>query len=271
MRYDFLLFNPTCNFTAYHMYYFNQFMINRKLFLTVMFPLLAVYSFSQDTVWLSKTGIVTPKDAAARFQVVYKNKTDTQRVQLLRYLRDGSLQEELNFFPFTPTRVLEGIYKRYNNGQLVDERNYSNNKLNGAHKTYWSNGQLRRIDNYNDGIFTDGSCYKQDGTDTAWFVHHIPASFPGGNDSLRLFMARNFRYPAQASRDGIQGTVRVQFTITKEGNLEDIEVVNKVNPLLDGEALRIVKRMPTWIPAVQDGEYANMLFILPVVFRLSDD
>lgn len=245
-------------------------MFNRKLFLTFIFPLLAVYSFSQDTVWLSKTGMVTQKDSAARFNVVYKSKTDTQQVKVLRYLRDGSLQEELNFFPYAPTRVLEGVFKRYKNGQLSDERIYNKNKLNGAHKTYWPNGQLRRVDNYNDGTFIEGKCYKQDGTDTTWFTYEIQAGFPGGNDSLRLFMARHFRYPAEARRGEIQGTVRVQFTITKEGNLEDIEIVNKVNPLLDGEALRIVNRMPKWSPAVQDGEQVNMLFVLPVVFRLVD-
>lgn len=234
-----------------------------------MFPLLAVHSFSQDTVWLSKTGMVTQKDSAARFNVVYKNKTDTQRVQLFRYLRDGSLQEELNFFPYSPTRVLEGVFKRYKNGQLSEERMYSNNKLSGSHKTYWPNGQLRRLDNYNDGTWIEGKCYKQDGTDTAWFAFETRAAFPGGNDSLRLFIARNFRYPADARHNEIQGTVRVQFTITKEGRLEDIEIVNKVHPLLDGEALRIVKRMPQWVPAVQDGENVNMLFVLPVVFRLS--
>jgi hypothetical protein len=209
-------------------------MLNRKFLLTVIFPLLAVHSFSQDTVWLTKTGnTVSHKDSAVRFNVVFKNKTDTQQVRLLRYLQDGSLQEELNFFPYTPTRVLEGVFKRYNNGQLVDERLYSNNRLIGSHKTYWPNGQLKRIDTYNDGKFIEGKCYSQDGADTAWFAYEIQASFPGGNDSLRLFMAKHFRYPPEARKEGIEGTVKVKFTITKEGGLEDIEILNKVNPFLD--------------------------------------
>ena len=248
-----------------------QFMLHRKFLFTALTLAIAVHSFSQDTVWLSKTGTaITHKDSAARFNVIIKSNTDTQQVRMLRYLRDGSLLEELNFFPYRPTPVLEGVFKRYKNGQLVDERIYHKNRLTGSHKTYWPNGQLRRNDSYKDGEFIEGKCYGRDGADTVWFVHHIPASFPGGTDSLQLFMIRNFRYPPDAKRDGIEGTVRVRFTVSAEGNLEDIEVVNKVNPYLDREALRIVNRMPKWIPALQDGDKANMVFILPVVFRLSE-
>ena len=246
-------------------------MFKRKFFSTAFTLVIVVHSFSQDTIWLSKTGTtVSHKDSAARFNIIFKNKTDTQQVRLLRYLRDGTLQEELNFSPYRPTPVLQGVFRRYNNGQLVDERLYDNNQLTGSHKTYWPSGQLRRIDTYNDGTFVEGKCYGRNGADTAWFVHHVPASFPGGNDSLRLFMTRNFRYPNEAKKEGIEGTVRVKFTVSTNGSLEDIEVVNKVNPFLDSEALRIVNRMPKWIPALQDGDKADMVFILPVVFRLSE-
>lgn len=246
-------------------------MFDKNNLLTTLLLLLVIPSFSQDTVWFSKTGtITTHKDSAVRYNVVFKNKTDTQQVRILRYLQDGSLLEELNYFPYTPTPVLEGVFKRYNNGRLVDERLYGKNRLLGSHKTYWPNGQLKRIDTYIEGEFIEGKCYGRDGVDTAWFAYEIQATYPGGNDSLRVFMARNFRYPREAKMDGIEGTVRVKFTITKEGSLENIEVINKVNPLLDREALRIVNLLPKWIPAVQDGNKVNMVFILPVVFRLSN-
>lgn len=246
-----------------------KFLFHRKLLFTACTLAMVVHSFSQDTVWLSKTGsAITHRDSAARFNVVFKNNPDTQQVRLLRYLRDGSLLEELNFFPYRPIPVLEGVFKRFKNGQLVDERFYHKNKLTGSHKTYWPDGQLRRNDSYKDGEFIEGRCYGRNGADTVWFVHHLPAMFPGGTDSLKLFMTRNFFYPPDAKRDGIEGIVRVRFTVSAEGNLEDVEVVNKVNPYLDREALRIVNRMPKWIPAVQDGDKVDMVFTLPVVFRL---
>lgn len=227
--------------------------------------------YSQDTIWFSKIGReVFSRDSAERYNVVNKDKADTQKVKLVRYLKDGTLLEELNFYPYTPNRVLEGAFKRYSDGRIVQERSYTKNQLNGPFKTYWENGQLRRHDIYENGKFISGNCYGINGADTSWFEFEKSASYPGGMDSLRNYLARNLRYPYLAKVQDVQGTVRVQFTITKDGSLEDIFVVKPVDPSLDKEALRLVIQMPKWIPATQDGRLVNMYFILPVLFQLRE-
>jgi TonB family protein len=42
-----------------------------------------------------------------------------------------------------------------------------------------------------------------------------------------------------------------------------------VDPLLDAEALRVLKLMPDWKPGKQRGQAVNVRFTLPVVFRLT--
>jgi len=41
-----------------------------------------------------------------------------------------------------------------------------------------------------------------------------------------------------------------------------------VHPLLDAEALRVIKRMPKWKPGKANGEPVNVKYRLPITFKL---
>ncbi len=246
-------------------------MFIKKYFVSTIFLGVSVTAFSQDTVWISKKGTIIPsKDSADRYNVVYRSMADTQYVKVIRYLNDGAMLDETNYFPYNPKRIFHGVYRKYNDGNLVEERMYANNEQNGQHQTYWENGKLKRNDLYKNGKFISGKCYGIDGADTAWFAFEKSARFPGGNDSLRRYIAKYISYPSLVKLERIEGTVKIKFTITKDGSLEDIQVINSVHDLLDAAALRLVRQMPKWEPASQDGRFVKMYFILPVVFQLKE-
>jgi outer membrane biosynthesis protein TonB len=46
-------------------------------------------------------------------------------------------------------------------------------------------------------------------------------------------------------------------------------VERKVEPSLDAEAIRIVKKSAKWIPGKQDGKPVRVLYNLPIAFTLS--
>lgn len=93
--------------------------------------------------------------------------------------------------------------------------------------------------------------------------------FPGGMGALMKFISDTIRYPVEAQQKGIQGRVICNFVVMKDGSISDLQVVRGVDPLLDAEALRVLKLMPDWKPGKQRGQAVNVRFILPVVFRLS--
>ena len=95
-----------------------------------------------------------------------------------------------------------------------------------------------------------------------------PAVFQGGNDQLPIFLGKNIKYPDESRKKGVSGIVIIEFTITKDGNIEDVKVVKGVDPLLDNEAIRVVKLMPKWTPAENKGEKVNMNYTLPINFKL---
>ena len=93
--------------------------------------------------------------------------------------------------------------------------------------------------------------------------------FPGGNAAMIKFLGDNIKYPVEAQDKEIQGRVIVNFVVEKDGSLTDFNVVHGVDPLLDDEAVRVVKAMPNWTPGKQKGEVVRVRFTLPVVFSLS--
>jgi len=93
--------------------------------------------------------------------------------------------------------------------------------------------------------------------------------FPGGEKAIMRFLVNNIKYPLDAIRNNIQGRVIVNILVMKDGSISDVEILQSVHPSLDKEAIRVVKRMPKWIPGTKNGEPANIQFTLPIVFRLS--
>lgn len=105
--------------------------------------------------------------------------------------------------------------------------------------------------------------------DVATIVEDMP-QFKGGTNQLFLYLKNNLVYPKAASKMGISGTVYVNFTVDKDGSLKNVNVIKEVDPLLDKEAVRVVKSMPNWIPGKQKGKAVKVSYNLPVSFKLAD-
>lgn len=51
----------------------------------------------------------------------------------------------------------------FKNGQLKEDRDYTQGKRSGKFLTFWKNDNPRRIDLYEDGILMSGSCFNSEG------------------------------------------------------------------------------------------------------------
>lgn len=98
-------------------------------------------------------------------------------------------------------------------------------------------------------------------------VEKMPA-FPGGDKARVKFLVGNVKYPEKARKNGISGTVFVSFIVEKDGSISNVELLRGVNELLDNEALRVVKLMPSWEPGIQRGKPVRVQFHMPISFNL---
>ena len=105
--------------------------------------------------------------------------------------------------------------------------------------------------------------------ETFTVVEQMP-EYPGGMKALKGYLAENIQYPAECQRAGIQGRVIVQFVVKADGSLDNFEIKRSVNPLLDAEALRVIKTTPKWKPGTQHGKPVDVKFTIPVTFSLPD-
>ena len=93
--------------------------------------------------------------------------------------------------------------------------------------------------------------------------------FPGGQKALFDYLRFNTHYPKQAYRKGIQGRVVCQFVVKKDGKISKVEVVRSSgDKSLDREAVRVIRSMPKWKPAMYQGKPVSVKYTVPVTFRL---
>lgn len=90
-------------------------------------------------------------------------------------------------------------------------------------------------------------------------------------DYIRKHIYNKFRYPEFAMDHELQGRVMVHFIIDKEGNPQIKEAIGPKNGLiLEEEAMRIIKSLPTAIPATCDGKPINIMFAIPITFQMQE-
>lgn len=94
--------------------------------------------------------------------------------------------------------------------------------------------------------------------------------FPGGMEAMIGYMGANTKYPDEAKKAGVQGTVYIEFVIDATGKVGQVQVKRGVNASLDKEAARVVASMPDWKPGEQGGKKVAVRYILPVKFQLSE-
>lgn len=105
----------------------------------------------------------------------------------------------------------------------------------------------------------------------AYFDCDQRPQFFGSSDPrhfLREWVYQYLKYPASAVRDGIQGTVTVEFVIEKDGKVTGARVAKGVDELLDAEALKVVSASPKWKPGKVGGNKVRASLTVPVEFRL---
>lgn len=95
-----------------------------------------------------------------------------------------------------------------------------------------------------------------------------PASFPGGEEAQEQYILVNLKYPQTAKDNGIEGVVAVIFTVKVDGSIGNIKIKRMVDPDLENEAIRLVKQMPHWEPAMDNGTPVESTAEVDVPFTL---
>lgn len=100
-------------------------------------------------------------------------------------------------------------------------------------------------------------------------VENKPGFNGGDANDFSKWVSENIQYPQDAIDSKVEGRVILQFTVSKEGDVKDVEVLRGVNELLDAEAVRVVSASPKWEAGSQNGVPVAVKYTFPVIFRLN--
>ena len=121
---------------------------------------------------------------------------------------------------------------------------------------------------------------------------HLP-QYPGGVPALMKKLATITNYPVDAEHCGVEGRAIVSFFVEKDGTVSDVKVAkteftnrlsdkkfNKYSEIdkyamrekaegqLKDEAVRVVKLLSGWEPAMRRGEQVRVRYTVPITFKL---
>jgi len=95
--------------------------------------------------------------------------------------------------------------------------------------------------------------------------------FRNGSDDLLKYIASHIRYPLNARKNHVEGRVIVCTVIEKDGGISHVEVVHGISMDLDKEALRVIKLLLKWKPAILHRKPARVKYYIPVYFKIPSD
>ncbi len=103
--------------------------------------------------------------------------------------------------------------------------------------------------------------------DSVYAMPQVRAMYPGGSGAMKTFFFTNTKTP-ESTGQIVKGKVFVRFMVKKNGELTKIYLIKGLTDACNQEAIRVIKKMPNWIPATHEGDEVNSWHTLPIYFEI---
>lgn len=185
------------------------------------------------------------------------NNGKIRRVKVLLGLRDGSsdsLARALySLMPFEPAKY-NGVNVKYQSQISID---FANNSL-----IVYEKRPYYKVFNLIQSL-SDSTKYNISKKE------EMP-EFGGGPADMMKFIQNNVKMPQILKIKQLGGKCVVRFVVGTDGLIYNIEITKGLPGCAEceAEAIRVVKLMPKWKPATQNGKPVAVFFNLPINFQL---
>ncbi len=106
--------------------------------------------------------------------------------------------------------------------------------------------------------------------DSTYETVEVEAYFAGGEASWRSYLEHNLN-PATPVDNGAPAglyTVYIQFIVSIDGKISNVKPLTKHGYGMEAEVMRIIRKAPLWVPAIQNGRPVNAYRKQPVTFQV---
>ena len=108
-------------------------------------------------------------------------------------------------------------------------------------------------------------------TDSVFTGEEKEATFPGGEKGWRSYLEKNLNPDVPVNRKAPPRSynVKIKFIVQTDGSITDITAETYYGYGMEEEVIRVIKKGPKWVPAVQYGRKVKAYRIQPVTFVVS--
>lgn len=114
---------------------------------------------------------------------------------------------------------------------------------------------------------------KEDDENKIFEKVEVEAAFPGGEREWRKYLERNLDANTPVDNGAPAGTytVVIQFIVDKEGNISEVKPLTNRGFGMEEEAVKIIKKGPKWVPAIQNGRQVKAYRKQPITYVVAED
>ncbi len=94
------------------------------------------------------------------------------------------------------------------------------------------------------------------------------AKYPGGLEQLFQDFSENFVYPKKARKAGKEGRMIIQFIVTTDGSVSNIQVKKKLGYGLEEAAIFAIEHLQKFSPALENGKPSISVYTLPIQCKI---
>lgn len=152
---------------------------------------------------------------------------------------------------------------------ITDEGDYKDGVKDGVWKGSQTSPDISYVETYEMGKLITGESIQGNQKYQYKSNSFSPPQFRGGIQRFYEHIGASMKYPSDAVRNNITGSVLIGYTVDKDGSISDVIVKKSVYPALDDEAIRVVKSSPRWIPATERGVPVRVKYTIPIKFSMS--
>ncbi|TAG00594.1 MAG: energy transducer TonB [Cytophagia bacterium] len=248
--------------------------MNTKKLLLFFFFFFNLYTiFAQDTIYYNRDREIVKKKKKSYSYEVISQKKDSLTQQILyvekEYDSESNLIKRITHYKDKERKILHGLFTSfYKNNKLMDIGYYENDKQDGTWRYHHTEEKLAALIKCDNGKIVTEKYYNEDGTENTPEESNKEAEYEGGKVAFYQFLSKNIRYPQEARKKNIKGSVTIEFVVDKDGSLKEVKVKKGVHRLIDDEALKVIRSSPDWKPAKRFNRICRQRLALPVAFKL---
>lgn len=98
----------------------------------------------------------------------------------------------------------------------------------------------------------------------------VQPAFPGGMRAFYQWVGENYKYPAEAKKNKVSGSLHLSFIVERDGSLSEFKLLKDLGYGTGEAALELLKTSPKWAPGLVNDKPVRVSYSLPIKLNLAD-